>query len=251
MTKNVQAALSLMREASTADRGAGEIARVCPEPAQRMGAPAAVPLIAAEAERFRLFESLDMWLQRMGTRQPVLLVLDDLQWADLPAVRLLAHLMQARRPAPLLAVAMYRDLDPARSELSGVLHSLARDVDCRRLTLRGLERADVTALLEGATGRVFGERESRIARELERDTAGNPFFLLEMARHLSDLGVFDRDGVRLGETQTEVPESIRDMVQWQLQRVSDECAGVLEIASVIGELFDAAVVSTASREASL
>ena len=227
---------------------AGEIARVCPEPAQRIGAPAATPLIAAEAERFRLFESLDTWLQRMGTRQPVLLVLDDLQWADLPAVRLLAHLMQARRPAPLLAVAMYRDLEPERSELSGVLHSLARDVDCRRLTLRGLERADVTALLEGATGRVFGERESRVAGELERDTAGNPFFLLEMARHLSDLGVFDRDGARLGATQAEVPDSIRDMVQWQLRRVSDECAEVLEIASVVGERFDAALVAAASRE---
>ena len=228
---------------------AGEIARVCPEPAQRIGAPAAAPLVAAEAERFRLFESLDTWLQRMGTRQPVLLVLDDLQWADLPAIRLLSHLMQARRPAPLLAVAMYRDLEPERSELSGVLHSLARDVDCRRVTLRGLERTDVTALLEGATGRVFGQRESLLAGELERDTAGNPFFLLEMARHLSELGVFDRDGVRLGETPAEIPESIRDMVRWQLRRVSEECAGVLEIASVIGERFDAALVApAASRE---
>ena len=229
---------------------AGEIARVCPEPAQRMGALAAAPLIAAEAERFRLFESLDTWLQRMGTRQPVLLVLDDLQWADLPAVRLLSHLMQTRRPAPLLAVAMYRDPEPERSELSGVLHSLARDVDCRRLTLRGLERADVTALLEGATGRVFEDGESQVARDLERDTAGNPFFLMEMARHLSELGVFDRDRVRLSETQTEIPESIRDMVQWQLRRVSDECAEVLEIASVVGERFDAALVSAAAaREA--
>jgi transcriptional regulator with XRE-family HTH domain len=227
---------------------AGEIARVCPEPAQRIGAAATAPLIAAEAERFRLFESLDTWLQRMGTRQPVLLVLDDLQWADLPAVRLLAHLMQARRPAPLLAVAMYRDLEPERSELSGVLHSLARDVDCRRLTLRGLEGEDITALLEGATGRVFGERESRVARELERDTAGNPFFLLEMARHLSELGVFDRDGVRFGETPTEIPESIRDMVRWQLQRVSDECAGVLEVASVVGERFDAPLVAAAAHD---
>ncbi|HXT94002.1 MAG TPA: AAA family ATPase [Trebonia sp.] len=226
---------------------AGEIARVCPEPAQRIGAPATAPLIAAEAERFRLFESLDTWLQRMGTRQPVLLVLDDLQWADLPAVRLLAHLMQARRPAPLLAVAMYRDLEPERSELSGVLHSLARDVDCRRLTLRGLEGEDITALLEGATSRVFGERESQVARELERDTAGNPFFLLEMARHLSELGVFDRAGARFGEMPTEIPESIRDMVRWQLQRVSDECAEVLEVASVVGERFDAPLVAAAAR----
>ena len=50
------------------------------------------------------------------------------------------HLMQARRSTPLLAVAMYRDIEPERSDLSAVLHSLARDVDCRRLTLRGLER---------------------------------------------------------------------------------------------------------------
>ena len=228
---------------------AGEIARVCPEPAQRIGASAAEPLAAAEAERFRVFESLDTWIARMGARHPVLLVLDDLQWADLPAVLLLSHLMQARRSTPLLAVAMYRDIEPERGELSAVLHSLARDVDCRRLMLKGLDREAVTALLEAAVGRVFGERESLVAGELERDTAGNPFFLLEMARHLSDLGAFDREGIQLGETPAEIPESVRDMVRWRLQRVSDGCAEVLEIASVIGERFDAALVaSAASRE---
>ena len=228
---------------------AGEIARLCPEPAQRIGVSAAEPLAAAQAERFRLFESLDTWIQRMGIRHPVLLVLDDLQWADLPSLLLLSHLMQARRSTPLLAVAMYRGIEPDRSELSAVLHSLARDVDCRRLMLRGLERDAVTALLEAAVGRVFGERESLMARELERDTAGNPFFLLEMARHLSDLGAFDREGIRLGETPAEIPESVRDMVRWRLLRVSDGCAEVLEIASVIGDRFDAALVaSAASRE---
>ncbi|MGH3250603.1 MAG: ATP-binding protein [Trebonia sp.] len=228
---------------------AGEIARVCPEPARRIGATAAEPLAAAEAERFRVFESLDTWIARMGARHPVLLVLDDLQWADLPSLLLLSHLMQARRSTPLLAVAMYRDVEPERGELTTVLHSLARDVDCRRLTLRGLDREAVTALLEAAVGRVFGEREWLMARELERDTAGNPFFLLEMARHLSDLGAFDREGARLGEMPAEIPESVRDMVRWRLQRVSDGCAEVLEIASVIGERFDAALVaSAAARE---
>jgi DNA-binding XRE family transcriptional regulator len=225
---------------------AGEIARLCPEPAQRIGAVPAEPLVAAEAARFRLFESIDTWIQRMGSRHPVLLVLDDLQWADLPSVLLLAHLLQARRATPLLAVAMYRDIEPERGDLSAVLHSLARDVDCRRLTLRGLDRAAVTALLAAATGREFGERESLVARELERDTAGNPFFLLEMASHLSELGAFDQEGARLGETQAEIPESVRDMVRWRLRRVSDECAEVLEIASVIGERFDAALVASAA-----
>jgi transcriptional regulator with XRE-family HTH domain len=228
---------------------AGEIARLCPEPAQRIGASAAEPLAAAEAERFRLFESLDTWIARMGARHPVLLVLDDLQWADQPSLLLLSHLMQARRPTPVLAVAMYRDNEAELSELSAALHSLARDVDCRRLTLRGLEGAAVTALLEAAVGRVFGERESLMARELERDTAGNPFFLQEMARHLSDLGAFDQEAIQLRGTPTEIPESVRDMVRWRLRRVSGECAEVLEVASVIGERFDAALVaSAAARE---
>jgi transcriptional regulator with XRE-family HTH domain/tetratricopeptide (TPR) repeat protein len=225
---------------------AAEVARVCPEPAQRIGVAAAEPLAAAEAERFRLFESLDSWIARIGTRRPVLLVLDDLQWADLPSVLLLSHLMQARRATPLLAVAMYRDIEPERNDLSGVLYSLARDTDCRRLALRGLDRDAVTALLEAAVGRVFGERESPVARELERDTGGNPFFLLEMARHLSDLGAFDREEIRLGQTPAGIPESVRDMLRWRLQRVSDECAEVLEIASVIGERFDAALVASAA-----
>ena len=228
---------------------AGEIARVCPEPAQRIGATPTEPLGAAEAERFRLFEAIDTWIQRMGDRHPVLLVLDDLQWADLPSVLLLSHLMQARRATPLLAVAMYRDIEPERSDLSAVLHSLARDVESRRLTLRGLKGGAVTEMLAAAVGRAFAP-ESSLARELERDTAGNPFFLLEMARHLSHLGAFDNEGVSLAEMTAEIPESVRDMVRWRLRRVSDECAEVLEIASVIGERFDAALVaSAASRDA--
>ncbi|MGH3280097.1 MAG: ATP-binding protein, partial [Trebonia sp.] len=228
---------------------AGEVARLCPEPAQRIGACAAEPLAAAEAERFRLFESLDAWMARMAVRHPVLLVLDDLQWADVPSTLLLSHLMRARRSAPLLVVAMYRDFEPERSELSAVLHSLGRDADCRRLTLRGLAGGAVTALLESAAGRAFGERELSMAQELERDTAGNPFFLLEMARHLSDLGAFDRERARLGDTPAEIPQSIRDMVQWRLGRVSDGSAEILAIASLIGERFDAGLVaSAASRD---
>ena len=139
-----------------------------------------------------------------------------------PAVLLLlSHLMRARRSTPLLTVAMYRDLGLERSELSAALPSLARDIDCRRVSLRGLEHRAVTALLEDAVGRPFGERESGMVAELERETAGNPFFLLEMARHLSEVGAFGREVVRLGETPAEIPQSVRDMVRSRLRRVSD------------------------------
>ncbi|HEX4090829.1 MAG TPA: AAA family ATPase [Trebonia sp.] len=224
---------------------AEEIARLCPEPAHRVGASAA-PQAAPQAERFRLFESLDTWIGRIAARQPVLLVLDDLQWADQPSFFLLSHLMRARRSTPLLTVAMYRDLGPERSEFSAALPSLTRDIDCRRVSLRGLEHNAVTTLLEDAVGRPFGDRESEMVTALEWETAGNPFFLLEMARHLSDVGAFDRDVVRLGETPAEIPQSVRDMVRSRLRRLSGGCVDTLAVAALIGERFDVDLLGSAA-----
>jgi transcriptional regulator with XRE-family HTH domain len=226
---------------------AQEIARLCPEPAQRAGAadPAQpLPQPPAEAERFRLFESLDTWLRRIAARHPVLLILDDLQWADQPSLFLLPYLMRARRPTPLLTVAMYRDTGPERSEFAAALPSLTRDIDGRRLVLRGLEHHAVTALLEEAVGRPFGERESVMVTQLEWETEGNPFFLLEMARHLAEIGAFDRDVVRLGATPAEIPQSVRDMIRSRLRRLPDSCVQALAIASLIGERFDAALLAS-------
>ena len=224
---------------------AEEIARLCPEPAHRVGA-SAPPQAAAQTERFRLFESIDTWIGRVAARHPVLLVLDDLQWADQPSFFLLSHLLRARRSTPLLTVAMYRDLGPERSEFSAALPSLTRDIDCRRVSLRGLEHRAVTSLLEGAVGRPFGERESGMVAELEWETAGNPFFLLEMARHLSEVGAFDREVLRLGETPAEIPQSIRDMVRSRLRRLPAGCVETLAVAALIGERFEAGLLASAA-----
>jgi transcriptional regulator with XRE-family HTH domain len=225
---------------------AEEIGRLCPEPAGRIGASAAPPQAAAEAERFRLFESIDTWIRRIAARHPVLLVLDDLQWADEPSLLLLQHLMRARRSTPLLTAAMYRDIGPERSEFSAALPALTRDIDCRRLSLHGLEHHAVTALLEDAVGLPIGERESVMVAKLEWETAGNPFFLIEMAKHLSDVGAFDREVHRLGETPAEIPQSVRDMIRSRLRRLSDPCVEALAIASLIGERFDAALLASAA-----
>ena len=140
---------------------AGEIARAVPGARAADRAAPAEPLVAAEAERFRLFEALDTWIQRWGPGIPCCWCSTTCSGRTCPPLLLLAHLMQARRSTPLLAVAMYRDIEPERSDLSAVLHSLARDVDCRRLTLRGLDRDAVTALLEG--GDRPGVRRTRVA----------------------------------------------------------------------------------------
>ena len=82
--------------------------------------------------------------------------------------------------------------------------------------------------------------------QLEFETAGNPFFLLEMASHLSEVGAFDRDVVRLGETPAEIPQSVRDMIRSRLRRLPDRCVETLAIASLIGEQFDTALLASAA-----
>jgi hypothetical protein len=153
--------------------------------------------------------------------------------------------MRAQRSTPLLVAAMYRDTGPQRDDFPAVLASLTRDIDCRRLSLRGLADEAVAGLLATVlpdtvlpgkmAGRLFGDGESAVVAELRRETAGNPFFLLEMARHLA-----------LGETLAEIPESVRDMVRSRLRRLSDRCAEILAIASLVGERFDAALLSEAA-----
>jgi transcriptional regulator with XRE-family HTH domain len=224
----------------------GEIARLLPDLAQRTGTSAAPVPGAAEAERFRLFESLDTWVQRIAARHPVLLVLDDLHWADQPSLLLLLHLMQAMRSTRLLVVAMYRDVDLERSALPPALPSLAHDTDCRRLSIRGLDRDAVATLLETAVGRTFGAREGALVDDLARQTGGNPFFILEMAHKLTELGAVDRDGVLLGEEPAEIPESVRDVIRWRFGRLSKKCTEALAVASVVGERFDAAVLGSAA-----
>jgi transcriptional regulator with XRE-family HTH domain len=225
---------------------AGEIARLFPELGRQVGVSAAPHLSGPEADRFRLFESLDTWIQRMASRRPVLLVLDDLQWADRPSLLLLLHLVQAPRSTPVLTVAMYRDVGLDRSELPALLPSLVRDTDRRRVPIRGLDRSAIATLLEATTGRVIGERDLALVGELERETAGNPFFLLEMTRHLSRLGAFDKEAVRLREVPAEIPDSVRDLVRWRLARLSGGCAAILSVASVAGERFDASVLGPAA-----
>ncbi|MDP9341647.1 MAG: AAA family ATPase [Actinomycetota bacterium] len=215
----------------------GEVSRLFPEVAERIGAVEEPLATSGEAERFRLFEALDGWLQSMASRSPVLLVLDDLHWADRASLLLLQHLMRALRPTSLLVVATYRDTDLAGSELARALPGLTRDTDCFRLTMHGLGDEDVRELVGLVTGWDLDREREWLARELRQETAGNPFFLREMLRHLRDVGV-------AGELR--VPETLRDLVRWRVERLSPECGDVLAVASVIGQDFDDGVLGPAS-----
>src|SRR6185437_13468727 len=97
-----------------------------------------------------LFEAVDAALSDLG---PLVLVLDDLQWADRPTLLLLGFVLRSARPAPLLAVGTYRDTELGRhSALAGALAELRRDAPVERIAVRGLSPAEVAELARAQLG---------------------------------------------------------------------------------------------------
>jgi predicted ATPase len=104
--------------------------------------------------RFRLFDSIRSLLQHAAQRRPVVLLLDNLHWADTPSLRLLAFLAPELESGRVLVVGSYRDVELSRQHpLSNTLGELARHPRFDRLRLRGLSRQHVGSFLEGVFGR--------------------------------------------------------------------------------------------------
>jgi class 3 adenylate cyclase/tetratricopeptide (TPR) repeat protein len=230
------------------DRYGGELARLVPELAGRVpGLPA--PLRSdPETERYRLFDAVAAWLGAASEKEATLFVLDDLQWAAKPTVLLLRHVVRALDRAPILIVVTYRDTDiDRRHPLGELLADLRRDQGVERYSLAGLDAAAVVGYVSAFAGHPLFDDE--FARTVWRETEGNPFFIAEVLRHLTDSGAIEeRDGRLVTTTpagKLGLPEGVRDVIGRRLSRLSDGANRVLSTASVIGLEFEIAVVQAA------
>jgi class 3 adenylate cyclase len=174
----------------------------------------------------------------------MVLILDDLQWADRASLLLLQFLGGQLRGCRILVVGTYRDSDvDSGHPLAEVLATLRRDSDHKRLPLRGLSMQEARALLEASAEHELGTREVRIAELMYERTEGNPFFIEEVIRHLVEAGQLSRRGGRWVidvDTVEEVgiPEGVRETVGRRLARLSPECRELLSTAAVIGRQFE-------------
>lgn len=225
-------------------RHGGEVARLVPRLAERAPGLPEPTRSDPEAERYLLFGAVVGLLARAAEEAPVLLVLDDLHWADKPSLLLLRYLIGARTAARLLVVGTYRDTDLSGSHpLLAVLADLRREPGVERLHLRGLEDFELLALLEGLTGHELDEVGLELVQALNRETDGNPFFVLEILRHLGESGaVYQRgDGrwqFRRDLADVGVPQSIREVVRRRVDRLGEAATRVLSLAAVIGREFE-------------
>jgi predicted ATPase len=208
--------------------GAAYVAQVAPELRGRAEGPAPARL-DGEAARFRAYDAVAHFLARAAARRPLLLVLDDLHWADLPSLRLLGFVAGALGRTPALVVATYRagEVRPGQP-LAETLARLAREPAVERIALGALTQAEVARLVAGETGAAVPEE---LSARLHRRTGGNPFLLGELLR----LGA--PDGTPATAAAGEVPATVREVVGERLARLPGEAAEVLTVAALAPDSF--------------
>ena len=228
-------------------RYAGELARLLPELSKRV--PDLPPALSSdpETERYRLFDAVASWLAATAAEQPLLLVLEDLQWAAKPTLLLLRHVLGSHEAQRLLVVITYRDDEVGRAHpLNDLFADLRRQIEVVRIPLSGLEPSDVADFLEQAAGHALGPQGDELARAIHRDTEGNAFFVREVVRHLiesGDLREQDERWMTSGPIeQLGIPDGVRDVVGRRLSRLSESANRALAVAAVIGLQFELAVL---------
>lgn len=233
-------------------RYGGEITRLVPEIRERVPGTPAPSTAEPETELYRLVTAVVALFDAISARQPVLLVIEDIHWADRPSLRLMLSLMQGV-DAPLALLATYRDVTADQSPaLRDALGEMARESRIQRLQLQGLDDRETVKLLEAIVGQAVGNTGTAIARSLCRETAGNALFTTELVRDLVESGVVSHDGNgwRLnGDVEDlAVPDTVRDVIAARVHRLGDTAVSVLRVAAIVGRDFEFELLSRVTRE---
>ena len=222
-----------------------ELARLVPELAHRVGTPSPARSSDPETERYLLYGEIVGLVARVSVDVPVLLVLEDLHWADTASLPLFRALIASPDPRRLLVVGTYRATDLAAGHpLTDVLAALHRQRGIDRVELSGLSAAEVVALLEAAAGRRLDDEEVALAHALHWETDGNPFFTGEIVRHLTETGAVSQreDGRWIADLDFRdhgaLPTSVREVIGRRVARLGEETTEMLETAAVIGRDFE-------------
>jgi tetratricopeptide (TPR) repeat protein len=209
-----------------------EIATLVPTLAERL---VELPPLSAdfpEARQSRLFHALVQLLDALAQDRQLIVMIDDIHWADDASLRFLHFLARQIARRPLLLACAYRDEETGNSErLASLLESLRREPQTRLMTLARLGPGDTETLI----GRLQNPKLNApdLAARLHRETDGNPFFLCSILHSLSE----DECAVSAAGSLP-LPDALRDSVRARLARVPQEERPLLDLAAVLGRRFD-------------
>lgn len=195
----------------------------------------------AENRRYRLFESTASLVDELSGDVPLLLLLDDLHWADQSTAALLRHMLESRPDMRVLVLATQRQADTTPGgPLEEALQRLSQQGLVERMRLPGLLDADVAKLAHSLIGQPL---PAELVHAIRSEAGGNPFFVQEVIRHLTES---DREGGLRSLARAVVPESVREVVNLRLARLDEACVRMLTVAAVIGNEFELAVLERLS-----
>ena len=226
----------------------GELTRLLPNLELRVG-PLPPPARGdPDTERHRLHTAVGDVLTRASRVRPLLLVVDDIHWADASSLSLLRHLARSIPEGRILLIATSRDRsEDVQPGLAETLAELSRLDHLNRVALGGLSTDETSEFVRRL---VHAAESTELVNALVELTDGTPFLLCELWRSLVDsdaIRVTD-DTVELTRPPVELnsPESVRDVVDYRLSRLSPSTTTVLELAAVAGARFELSVLAEAA-----
>ncbi len=203
-----------------------------------------------DTERYLLFSAVAGLLGEVADAVPLCVVLDDLHWADAQSLVLLKHLLRTIEGGSLQVMATYRDSDLGKDHpLTNVLADLRSLNGVHRIALNGLDVDEVAEIMAAIAGHELDEDGVDLAAQIAAETAGNPFFVGEILRGLSESGglVFDEASGRWGVDRSAgiaLPESVREVIERRVERLGPESLEALRLGAVIGRSFDLELLAT-------
>lgn len=210
------------------------VTQLVPELAARLGRAPVVAEGDPEAARFALYDAVATFLDHAAGDHGLVVVLDDLHWADRSSLQVLALVSARAATSRLVLAASYRDTATERtSELDATLATLARERSAVTLQLRPLGRPEVRAIVEEVTGEALAED---VFAAVYRRADGNPFFVRQLAALVSEDATHD---------PTSIPVGVRHVLLQRMRQVPDGVRETLSRAAVLGQSFDVRVLAEA------
>ncbi|MCH7625695.1 MAG: AAA family ATPase, partial [Chloroflexi bacterium] len=192
--------------------GAADIAEIVSDVRERLpGLQPAPKLDDPEQARFRFFDSITAFLKTASSGKPLVIILDNLHWADKPTLLLLEFLAPELANSRLLVIGTYRDADLSRQHpLSETLGELTRERLFERVLLRGLSRQDVNRFIEMVSG-ITPPRG--LVQAVYTQTEGNPLFVTEVVRLLVQEGELTAERAKERDSwDVRIPEGVREVI---------------------------------------
>jgi len=223
---------------------ASVLATILPELSLCLGElPSSYPLPPEQA-RLRLYEAVGMFLAAIAAPHGLLLLLDDLQWADTATLDLLCYVARSQQDARLLVLGAYREGEVThRPAFERALTELNRLRQLTTITPGPLTETDLSAFATIALGAPVDAAFSRL---LASQSEGNPFYAEELLWGWLETGVITHAeaGVRLGEpVEAMLPSSIVSAVHQRVNRLAPQVIALLHTAAIIGRTFDIALLA--------